>query len=86
MSFISDNSFSEPVIFHILIVLIILNLLKVSRKWDQIIKKWQNVEETLPPYETAVGRTAMTRKINTIAFVFFMAAFGLYYNFLNESW
>ncbi|KAL5291378.1 hypothetical protein ACFFRR_010650 [Megaselia abdita] len=66
----------EPLIFHILIVLVMLNLLKLSRKWDQIIKKWQKVEETLPRYEKTMDRTALSRRINSIAFVFFMAAFA----------
>lgn len=72
------HTFPEPVIFHILIVLVILNLLNLSRKWDKVIKKWQKVEETLPQYEKAVDRTALARRINSIAFVFFMSAFGLY--------
>lgn len=70
--------FPEPVIFHILIILVLLNLLKISKKWDRIIKKWQKVEEILPQYEMSRERTQLTRKINTIAFVFFISALGLY--------
>lgn len=74
--------FPEPVVFHIVLFLVILNLLKLSRKWNTMIKKWLRVEEILPQYEKAAERTVLSRRINSIAIVFFMSALGLYDFFL----
>ena len=59
------------------IVLVMINLLNLSRKWSVIIKKWHKVEEILPQYDNNKDRSALAQRIKRIVLVAFMTALGI---------
>ncbi|KNC22085.1 Gustatory receptor 5a for trehalose [Lucilia cuprina] len=59
----------EPFIFHFSILLASIGFLRLASKWPQLMRRWQEVEEQLPPFNNWVEKEELATRIKTVTFV-----------------
>ncbi|XP_054732845.1 gustatory receptor 5a for trehalose-like [Anastrepha obliqua] len=59
----------EPLIFHANIFVASIGFLRLAAKWPHLMRKWQRVEQQLPPHQTWRKREALSVRVHKVTFV-----------------
>lgn len=75
--------FLEVVIFYSTIFTAALIFLNLARKWPSVMKKWEAVEKTLPPFKTRKDIDRMGFFIKAFTCIIGTFSLGMLFNLIN---